>query len=139
MPVEASLIVLALAAAAAGAAGALILARSRRGAAERERRRRLEVARRGRMSDGIVTDVAGQTAYYSYSVMGVDYAASQDLSALRDRLPEDLSALIGPVTLKYMARNPANSIIASEEWSGFHGRHRLGNRINSTTEEIHAR
>ena len=135
MPVEASLIVLALAAAATGAAGAAILMRSRLGAAERERRRRLDVARRGRMSDGIVTDVVGQTAYFSYSVMGVDYAASQDLSALRHRLPEDLSVLIGPVTLKYMATNPANSIIASEEWSGFHARNPIAKRMN-TTEEI---
>jgi len=134
MPVEASLIVLALAAAATGAAGAAILMRSRLGAAERERRRRLDVARRGRMSDGIVTDVVGQTAYFSYSVMGVDYAASQDLSALRHRLPEDLSVLIGPVTLKYMATNPANSIIASEEWSGFHARNPIAKRMNCTEE-----
>jgi hypothetical protein len=108
--------------------------RSRLGAAERERRRRLDVARRGRMSDGIVTDVVGQTAYFSYSVMGVDYAASQDLSALRHRLPEDLSVLIGPVTLKYMATNPANSIIASEEWSGFHARNPIAKRMNCTEE-----
>jgi hypothetical protein len=138
MPAEAILIVLALAAAATSGVGALILMRSRLGTAERERRRRLEVGRRGRMSDGMVTEVVGQTVFFSYSVMGVDYTASQDLSALRDRLPEDLASLIGPVTLKYLAANPANSIIASEEWFGFHTRYPILNRINST-EEIHSR
>lgn len=137
MPVNPSLIALAVAAIAVSAVGAVILMRSRPGAAERERRRRLEVGRRGRMSDGIVTDVVGQTAFFSYSVMGVEYTASQDLSALRDRLPEDLTTLIGPVTLKYLATNPANSIIASEEWCGFHARNPNFNRMNST-EEIHS-
>lgn len=137
MPVSPSLIALAVAAIAVSAVGAVILMRSRPGAAERERRRRLEVGRRGRMSDGIVTDVVGQTAFFSYSVMGVEYTASQDLSALRHRLPEDLTTLIGPVTLKYLATNPANSIIASEEWCGFHARNPNLNRMNST-EEIHS-
>lgn len=137
MPVQTSLIALAVAAIAVSAVGAVILMRSRPGAAERERRRRLDVGRRGRMSDGIVTDVVGQTAFFSYSVMGVEYTASQDLSALRDRLPEDLTTLIGPVTLKYLATNPANSIIASEEWCGFHARNPNLNRMNST-EEIHS-
>lgn len=137
MPVQTSLIALAVAAIAVSAVGAVILVRSRPGAAERERRRRLDVGRRGRMSDGIVTDVVGQTAFFSYSVMGVEYTASQDLSALRDRLPEDLTTLIGPVTLKYLATNPANSIIASEEWCGFHARNPNLNRMNST-EEIHS-
>lgn len=136
MPVETSLIALAVAAVATSVAGASILMRSRLGAAERERRRRLEVGRRGRMSDGIVTDIVGQTAFFSYSVMGVEYTASQDLSALRHRLPEDLATLIGPVTLKYLATNPANSIIVSEEWCGFHGRTASLNKTNST-QEIH--
>ncbi len=134
MPIEITLIALAVAAVAVSAAGVGILMRSRLGAAERERRRRLEVGRRGRMSNGVVTDVIGQTAFFSYSVMGVEYTASQDLSPLRQRLPEDLTTLIGPVTLKYLAANPANSIIASEEWCGFHARNANLNRMNSTEE-----
>lgn len=137
MAVDTSLIALGVAAVAVSAVGAVILRRSRLGAAERERRRRLEVGRRGRMSDGVVTDVVGQTVFFSYSVMGVEYTASQDLSPLRDRLPEDLTTLIGPVTLKYLAANPANSILASEEWCGFYARNPNLNRMNST-EEIHS-
>lgn len=118
MPVDARLLVLSLSAALVAAAGVVVLLRARQGPAERERRRRLEVARRGRLRDGVVTDVAGDTIYFSYSVMGVEYAASQDVSALRGRLPEDLAAVIGPVTLKYLPANPANSIVACEEWCG---------------------
>jgi hypothetical protein len=70
------------------------------------------------MSDGMLTDVRENTLYYSYSIHGVDYAASQDVSRLRDRLPEDHDLLIGPVTLKYSVRNPANSIVVCEQWSG---------------------
>src|SRR3974390_33760 len=40
-----------------------------------------------------------------------------DVSALKEVLPSALSA-IGPVSVKYEARNPANSIVVSEQWSG---------------------
>jgi hypothetical protein len=49
----------------------------------------------------------------------VEYTASQDISKLRDRLPEDPQTWIGPVTIKYLPRNPANSIVVCEDWSGF--------------------
>lgn len=122
MPVDTRLLVLSLSAALVAATGLVVVLRARRGPAERERRRRLEVARRGRMRDGVVTDVVQDTIYFSYSVMGVEYAASQDVSALRGYLPEDLSAVIGPVTLKYLPANPANSIVACEEWCGLRAR-----------------
>ena len=58
------------------------------------------------------------TIYYSYSVRGVTYTASQDLAQLRAQIPADLEKLIGPASLKYSPRNPANSIIVCEKWSG---------------------
>lgn len=131
MAVDSRLLVLGLSAVLVLAAGLVIVLRARPGPAERERRRRLEVGRRGRMSDGVVTDVVDETVYFSYSAMGVEYTASQDVSALRDRLPRDLSAIIGPVTLKYLPANPANSIVACEEWSG------LRARTQNLTQEIH--
>jgi hypothetical protein len=33
-------------------------------------------------------------------------------------LPEDLGNLVGMAHLKYLAENPANSILLGEEWSG---------------------
>jgi hypothetical protein len=104
---------------AAFAAGAWMLFRKRPTPEERERLRRLMVNRNGRMGDGSVTDINGDSIYYSYRVRGVEYMASQDISALHDRLPTDPSILVGPVTLKYMPSNPVESILVCEEWSGF--------------------
>jgi len=95
-----------------------ILYRRRLTPAERERRRRLLVNRIGRMSDATLTNADEKRLYYSYTVMGVNYATSQDVSELQEMLPADHDALIGPVTLKYVPGNPANSILLCEEWSG---------------------
>lgn len=85
---------------------------------KQEMRRRLQVNLNGRLSDGIVTDVEPGTIYYAYSVAGVEYQASQDVTQLTEHLPPDHQRLIGPVTLKYSPRNPANSIVLCEKWSG---------------------
>lgn len=85
---------------------------------EKERRRRTRINVLGRMGDGMLTDVNGDILYYSYSVHGVDYTASQDISEVRALVPGDAALIIGPVTLKYLIRNPANSIIVCENWSG---------------------
>jgi hypothetical protein len=90
--------------------------------AERERRRRLAVNRIGRMGDVMITDVHEDVLYYTYSIRGVDYAASQEVSSLRGSLPGNLASLIGPATLKYAPRNPGNSIIVCEGWSGLYPR-----------------
>lgn len=90
--------------------------------AERERRRRLKLNALGRMGDGVVTDVQDETLYFSYSVSGVAYNASQDVSRLRPVLPTELSQVVGPVWIKYLARNPANSIVVCERWSGIRSR-----------------
>jgi hypothetical protein len=100
---------------------------------ERERRRRLQISRIGRMSDGTLTDLQDSWLYFSYSVRGVDYTASQDVSDLDGFIDRDRDALIGPVTLKYSPRNPANSIVICEEWSGLRPRSAI-----LTTEETNA-
>ena len=100
------------------ALAAVVIFRMRVTPAERERRRRQSIHLHGRMGDGIVSDVQEETVYFSYSVSGVVYNTSQDISALRPQLPADLSLVVGPVTLKYLTRNPANSIVVSEQWSG---------------------
>ena len=73
---------------------------------------------RGRLADGIVTDVGPGVIYYSYAVGGVEYRASQDVAQLAEFLPPDPDRLIGHVTLQYFPRNPANSILVCESWSG---------------------
>jgi hypothetical protein len=95
-----------------------LLPRIRRDPEERERRRRRAVNLTGRLGDAEITDVEDNSVFYSYSVRGVAYAAAQDISRLREFLPEQPERLIGPVSLKYAPSNPANSIIVCEEWSG---------------------
>lgn len=85
---------------------------------KRERRRRLYVNRYGRLGDALVTEVAVDSIYYTYSVHGVEYSASQDVSTLRDLLPLEPGRLVGLASLKYAPNSPANSILLCEEWSG---------------------
>jgi len=101
---------------------------------DKEQFRRQLVNVQGRLGDGIITEVRDDTLYYSYSVRGVSYTASQDISKLRECIPTDPERLVGPTALKYEPQNPANSIVLCEEWSGLrltraaigsngHGRH----------------
>jgi hypothetical protein len=122
---------LVLLTAAAGllmAALAAVVYRVRRNPAERERRRRLKVNELGRMGDGLLTDAHEGTLYYSYTAGGVDYTASQDVHGLEARVPADFGLIIGPVTLKYLVRNPANSIVVCEHWSGLRIKQHAGER-----------
>jgi hypothetical protein len=122
MSPELRLLLLAVAAVLLVVAAAVIVYRVRVTPDERERRRREMLNRIGRMTDGLITDVGDETLYYTYSVMGVEYETSQDVSSLGDWVPEDRNLLIGPATLKYAPRNPANSIVLCEEWSGLRSR-----------------
>lgn len=85
---------------------------------KRERKRRLELHRHGRLGDALITEATDSMLYYSYSVRGVQYEASQDISTLQSLLPIEPERLIGAASLKYSTRNPANSILICEEWSG---------------------
>jgi hypothetical protein len=115
-PVE--LAILSGVAVVAVASAVVIVLRRRKNPQERERLRRLAVNQYGRMGDAMITEASDGIVYYSYSIRGVEYAASQDISMLRDRIDVDLETLVGPVTLKFMPRNPFNSIVLCEEWSG---------------------
>jgi len=116
--VEAALLSLLLAAVAVLVAiGVRRWKASRVAPEERERRRRAMLVARGKMGDAVLVEVRDDLLFFSYSVRGVEYTASQDVSALRHQVPRDLSALIA-VGVKYMPQNPANSIVVAEEWSG---------------------
>jgi hypothetical protein len=122
----------------AGVIGVIILAllawklirRWRRKSPEEiERLRRLGVNACGRMIAGRIVELAEHTAggpsgpvlLYDYEVAGVTYEAAQDISALPD-LAAAAPFLPGqPTTVKYDPRQPTNSIIACEAWSGIPG------------------
>lgn len=108
----------AVLAASAAAASAVIGLRRRPDPAEREKRRRLDVNIAGRLADGSIIDVTESTVYYSYSVHGVGYTAAQDVEPVRELIACAPDKLIGPVSVKYLPANPANSIIICEDWSG---------------------
>jgi hypothetical protein len=96
-------------------------------AEELERRRRERVAQIGRITDGHITDArtldgddsispTPEVLFYSYRLAGVTYNCAQDVSSLPTLV---LGYRIDqPVQIRYDIRNPGNSIIVSESWSG---------------------
>jgi hypothetical protein len=93
--------------------------RIRRTPKDKEQRRRLEVNSNGRLGDATIIEMDDDQIIYEYSVRGITYTASQDVSKLRDLMPADPERLIGlPASLKYSTHNPANSILVCEAWSG---------------------
>jgi hypothetical protein len=71
----------------------------------------------GQLGDANLVEIHDGLLVYSYAVRGVAYTASQDVSELKPFVPEDI-ALLGPIGVKYDPRNPANSMVLAEEWSG---------------------
>jgi len=88
---------------------------------ERERSRRTALAARGKLGDASLVDVRGEMVVYSYDIRGVEYTASQDVSSIREYLPAEES-LSGPVWVRYDPKNPANSIVLAENWTGLRSR-----------------
>ena len=91
--------------------------RSRISPDEKERRRRLMLLSAGKRGDANLVDIHDDLLVYRYAVRGVEYTASQDVSGLRPFVPDGVASL-GPICVKYDPRNPANSIVLAEEWSG---------------------
>jgi hypothetical protein len=92
--------------------------RSRPTLAELERRRRAMLQRGGKLGDGTILEVSDSHVFYSYEVRGVQYTATQEFSTLLDLMPPERWIVIGPASVKYDPRNPANSIVLSESWTG---------------------
>ena len=89
--------------------------------AERERLRRAALAARGKLGDASLVEVRGEMVFYSYAIRGVEYTASQDVSSLHEYLPTE-DELSGGVWVRYDPRNPANSIVLAESWTGLRTR-----------------
>lgn len=127
MPPDGQLTILAAVAVALIALGVWIALRVKKANPDkREKRRRLQVHRTGRLGDALVLEVSNEAEatllYYTYTVHGVEYNASQDISTLKDLLPDEPGRLVGVAHLKYSLKNPANSILICEEWSGLRAR-----------------
>ena len=94
---------------------------------QRERQRRQRLSQIGRICDGTVLDVQEtsvnghgptQLLIYSYDVGGVSYEASQDITHLRQIVDIESCRLGLPSSVRYDPRNPGNSIVVSEAWTG---------------------
>jgi len=110
---------------ALGSWGAYRYIKGRPSAAELERRRRVALHSRGKMGDANLLEFREDVVFYTYDIAGVEYSACQDLAGLEPLLPADRWSTIGPACIKYDPRNPANSIVLCEEWSGL----RTANRV----------
>ena len=84
----------------------------------RERRRRQTLHTTGRIGEAMVTGAGENEIYYEYTIRGVQYSTAQDVSALREGLPQDLGLLVGSAGMKYSTKNPVHSMLVCEEWSG---------------------
>jgi hypothetical protein len=85
---------------------------------ELERRRREAIHQGGKIGDGEIIDVDGTTIVYSYSVGGVEYTVAQDAAAIESLLPIDRMRIVGSASVRYDPKNPPNSIVLCEAWSG---------------------
>ncbi|MES2390370.1 MAG: DUF3592 domain-containing protein [Acidobacteriota bacterium] len=107
---------------------AYIIVRARRPSPEEvERRRREKLASSGRITDGYIVDARTldgeesvspepEVLFYSYRLAGVTYNCAQDVSNLGERVRG--FRLDEPVQIRYDPRNPGNSVLVSESWSG---------------------
>ncbi len=117
----------AVAAVSAAAAGTAIwwALTHRKSAEEVERERRDHLVLHGRIIDGTVLDwterpdtLGPGTLLYRYDIAGVTYECAQDLTPLKEVVEVDTTCLGMPASIRYDSKNPANSIIVAETWSG---------------------
>jgi hypothetical protein len=127
---------------------------------DHERERRLWLSERGRIVDGTVTDAVEMPApeparrrrngaaaargpvqliIYRYDIAGVEYEASQDVTYLRQFIDLHSCRLGLPASIKYDPRNPSNSIVIAESWSGLRrGSYRVQAPAPSPREQVTA-
>lgn len=136
------------AAAAALVGGYFIFRRFARPASEDdlERRRRLRVNQIGRICEGQITELIELPATpapraglfgmfrgsngtlnpgrklicYAYSISGVTYETSQDVTTLSDRVTMSRLVAGQHTSVKYNPSNPSDSILVADDWSGLH-------------------
>lgn len=128
--------------ASAGAVGCAVawwVLSHRKSAEEKERERREKLVQHGRIIDGSVLDWSDQpnssdlgTLHYRYYIAGVSYECAQDLAFLKGTALIDATCLGRPASVRYDTKNPANSIIVAEGWSGL--QHPKGPLVSDSAE-----
>src|SRR5678816_554562 len=98
--------------------------RSRITPEERERRRCALLVATGKITDAMLVEVSESLLFYSYSVRGLEYTASQDITRFKSDPAVDFSG-VSAMSVKYDPRNPANSIVLAEAWTGLRRAPRL--------------
>ncbi len=108
-----------------------VLTRTKPSADEIERLRRSNLALNGRITDGSITETEWLTSpqpnsatttgtpavlVYRYVIAGVTYECAQDVTPLLGYVHHVRVDL--PVQVRFDPRNPGNSIVVSEGWSG---------------------
>ncbi len=108
-------------------AASLVLGRNRKTPEQRERERRQRLSARGRITIGNILDVQEiqnnghggmQLLIYQYDVAGVSYEASQDVTHLRQYIDLHACRMGLPTSIRYDPKNPGDSMVVSEHWSG---------------------
>ncbi len=89
---------------------------------ELEAQRRDWLSQFGKLGGGEILEVGEDYISYLYGVRGMSYSAFQDVSGLEERLPSDRWSIVGGVGVRFDPRNPANSIVISETWTGLRKR-----------------
>jgi hypothetical protein len=92
---------------------------------DKERARLVALLNNSRSIEGMLTDFVDTILYFTYEVRGVTYHAAQDVSVIAGTDPTQFHNQLGPVTVRYSTTNPANSMVISQQWSGF-----IRNQIN---------
>ncbi len=106
-----------------------------------ERQRRAYLNRIGRIVEGQVVEVSGQSVvsssaealagalvtgiapkmlYYSYSISGVTYETAQDVTGLEQQAHLNRVVAGQHASVKYDPSNPSNSILLADDWCGLH-------------------
>lgn len=109
-----------------GGVGLYFALRKKETAEEIEHRRRSQLVEMGRIVDATLLDLTdadgshGQQRhlFYQYEIAGVSYECSQDVTLLPEQLRGTASTPGMPASARYDPRNPFNSIVVAEEWTG---------------------
>jgi len=101
----------------AGSILSVIAFRRKKDPQDKERRRREFVRIRGRIIEGYVTGCRNGGIEYNYRWQGIQYEACQEVIDLIGPNHPHYN-FSGPVTVKFLASRPSNSIILAENWSG---------------------
>ncbi len=107
----------------------LVVSRNRKTPEQRERERRQRLNKGGRITIGNILDVQEiqnnghgpmQLLIYQYDVAGVSYEASQDVTHLRQYIDLHACKMGLSTSIRYDPKNPGDSIVVSEHWSGIY-------------------